>query len=88
MFNSFDSADLADMIQSGKINGVILHKMGHVLGIGTLWKLNNLTDNDNSYPIGTRATDAWNGDWGCDGTPPVEKDFDPGTKSIIHQCVE
>ena len=54
--------------------------MGHVLGIGTLWKLNNLTDNDNSYPIGTRATDAWNGDWGCDGTPPVEKDFDPGTK--------
>jgi hypothetical protein len=56
LFNSFDSADLADMVQSGIINGVILHEMGHVLGIGTLWKLNNLTDDDNNYRVGTRAT--------------------------------
>jgi hypothetical protein len=79
LFNSFDSADLAFMVQSGAINGVILHEMGHVLGIGTLWKLNNLTDDDNNYRIGTRATDVWNYDWDCVGTPPVEKEFGDGT---------
>ncbi len=82
MFNSFDSADLADMVQSGTINGVILHEMGHVLGIGNLWKRNNLTDDDNNYRVGTRATDVWNGDWGCVGTPPVEKDF--GNAAFVH----
>jgi hypothetical protein len=79
LFNSFDSADLADMVQSGIINGVILHEMGHVLGIGTLWKRNNLTDVDNNYRGGTRATDVWNNVWNCVGTPPVEKDFGNGT---------
>jgi hypothetical protein len=82
LFNSFDSADLADMVQSGTINGVILHEMGHVLGIGNLWKRNNLTDDDNNYRVGTRATDVWNGDWGCVGTPPVEKDF--GNAAFVH----
>jgi hypothetical protein len=58
LINSFDSADLAFMVQSGTINGVILHEMGHVLGIGTLWTklFNNLTDDDNNYRVGTRAT--------------------------------
>jgi hypothetical protein len=34
---SFDTADLAKMEQSGTLNDVITHEMGHVLGIGTLW---------------------------------------------------
>ncbi|MPY66919.1 hypothetical protein F8S09_09480 [Deinococcus sp. SDU3-2] len=33
----FDSADLASMEANGTLTGVILHEMGHVLGIGTLW---------------------------------------------------
>ncbi|MCP2014837.1 uncharacterized protein YjdB [Deinococcus sp. HSC-46F16] len=33
----FDSADLAGMEANGTLTGVILHEMGHVLGLGTLW---------------------------------------------------
>ncbi|WP_051935431.1 Ig-like domain-containing protein [Deinococcus sp. YIM 77859] len=33
----FDAADLASMEANGSLQGVILHEMGHVLGIGTLW---------------------------------------------------
>ena len=39
---TFDTADLADMEQDGSLISVILHEMGHVLGIGTLWSQNNL----------------------------------------------
>ncbi len=38
----FDSADLASLEASGRLEAVILHEMGHVLGIGTLWNLNGL----------------------------------------------
>ena len=33
----FDAADVANLESSGRLNSVILHEMGHVLGIGTLW---------------------------------------------------
>jgi hypothetical protein len=33
----FDSADIADLVNDGQLDEVILHEMGHVLGIGTLW---------------------------------------------------
>jgi len=33
----FDVADLALLESSGRLNAVILHEMGHVLGFGTLW---------------------------------------------------
>jgi hypothetical protein len=33
----FDVADIASMETQGTLNSVILHEMGHVLGIGTLW---------------------------------------------------
>jgi len=33
----FDAADLDQMEQSGELLDVIIHEMGHVLGIGTLW---------------------------------------------------
>ena len=83
MFNSFDSADLANMAKSETINGVILHEMGHVLGIGTLWEGNNLNDYRNNYCVGTRATDVFNNVSNCVGTPPVEKDFGDGT-AVVH----
>jgi hypothetical protein len=54
----FDTADLDSMEQGGTLDDVILHEMGHVLGIGTLWKPNNLLigsgTNDPQY-TGTNA---------------------------------
>ncbi len=38
----FDSADVAAMVSNGTFTGVILHEMGHVIGIGTLWERFNL----------------------------------------------
>jgi hypothetical protein len=34
---SFDAADLQPMIDDGSLERVIMHEMGHVIGIGTLW---------------------------------------------------
>jgi hypothetical protein len=34
---TFDSADVAALVAQGALNKVILHEMGHVLGLGTLW---------------------------------------------------
>lgn len=36
-FMEFDSADLAAMETAGTLKDVILHEMGHVLGLGSLW---------------------------------------------------
>jgi hypothetical protein len=33
----FDEADLTNMLNNGTFGDVVLHEMGHVLGIGTLW---------------------------------------------------
>jgi hypothetical protein len=33
-----DSADYANLKQAGQIQSVILHELGHVLGVGTLWE--------------------------------------------------
>jgi hypothetical protein len=33
----FDSADVANLVAAGQFDEVILHEMGHVLGIGTIW---------------------------------------------------
>lgn len=38
----FDSADLQQMFNSGILTDVILHEMGHILGIGTLWSSKGL----------------------------------------------
>ena len=40
---SFDTADLTQLEQSGELLDVIIHEMGHVLGIGTLWSELRLT---------------------------------------------
>lgn len=46
----FDSADVSNMISNGTFGDVVLHEMGHVLGIGTLWTYNGLyTDGTGQY---------------------------------------
>lgn len=36
----FDIADLSSLETTGRLNDVILHEMGHVLGFGTMWNFN------------------------------------------------
>jgi len=75
----FDIYDIDEMIKLGTWNGVILHEMGHVLGIGTLWDFNNIVDDNLNY-LGGNAINVWKDDWGCvTNAPPVEKDYGPGT---------
>jgi len=50
----FDSADVASMYASGIWTDVILHEMGHILGIGTLWDALSLKNASGNY-IGGRA---------------------------------
>jgi hypothetical protein len=50
----FDSEDLSHLERSGLIDVVILHEMGHVLGIGSLWPLKRfLVDAGTADPIFT-----------------------------------
>ena len=37
----FDTADVPALLGAGKLNVVVLHEMGHVLGFGTLWTLSS-----------------------------------------------
>ncbi len=42
---TFDEADLIELENAGRLSDVILHEMGHVLGVGTLWNRQNLLRN-------------------------------------------
>lgn len=45
---TFDLADMNNLEAGGGLNSVILHEMGHVMGIGTLWQLFGLLQNPSS----------------------------------------
>lgn len=77
----FDRADLAGMVANGSAGDVVLHEMGHVLGIGTLWCSSlsracpgSATDTswirstDVRY-TGTHGNGAWTGFGGSGGAP-------------------
>jgi hypothetical protein len=72
----FDSADVAAMQQNGTFTGVILHEMGHVLGIGSLWQQRGFVQGlgtANPVYVGARAVAAYNSIFGLTGTTvPVE----------------
>lgn len=79
----FDIADVEDLETQGLLDEVILHEMGHVLGIGTIWEpLDLLTDTESNDPrfIGTGATEEYNAIFGVDEFGvPVEADGGLGT---------
>lgn len=83
----FDSADLTALENGGQLVDVILHEMGHVLGIGTIWQqTGNLLNPSNGDGVtdtrftGASATAAFNAAFGlADPDVPVENDFGPGT---------
>jgi hypothetical protein len=75
-FMQFDSADLAFMEQNGQLEDVILHEMGHILGIGTIWQAQGLLSGagtTNPRFLGPRATAEYNVLFGTNATSvPVE----------------
>jgi hypothetical protein len=56
---TFDSADVSDLIATSRFDDVILHEMGHVLGIGTLWTYNNLYVNGSGQYTGVNGLAAY-----------------------------
>ncbi|KST68295.1 leishmanolysin-related zinc metalloendopeptidase [Mastigocoleus testarum] len=80
----FDSADLEQLEQSGQLVDVIVHEMGHVLGIGTLWRQKNLVTgsgtNDPRF-TGPRATAEYNRIFGLnESSVPVADTGEEGTR--------
>ncbi|MCC7420972.1 MAG: hypothetical protein IT428_11885 [Planctomycetaceae bacterium] len=77
----FDSADLAQMESNGTLLSVILHEMGHVLGIGTIWSYKGLISGaGGAAPIftGRQATAAYNQIFGTNASGvPVEGNNSP-----------
>lgn len=73
---NFDTADLASLESAGQLGQVILHEMGHVLGIGTMWTdfgLLNGAGSDSSSFDGVQAKGVWTSLGGTAGTRvPVE----------------
>lgn len=80
---SFDSADIVNMEASGQLFDVILHEMGHVLGIGTIWSnLGLITGAGGANPqfTGINALNAYNAMFGlAAASVPVENTGGPGT---------
>jgi len=58
----FDSADESWLRRDGIWTNTIVHEMGHVLGLGTMWDQNNLHSgsmNDDKYRMTSQAQAAW-----------------------------
>ena len=89
---NFDTSDTANLAAAGTLGDVILHEMGHVLGIGTLWNIPSFNlgspfnGTQNLYTAGTgqytgvNAIAAWQGEFGqADAFMPVELGGGSGT---------
>lgn len=76
----FDTADLETLEAANQFENVILHEMGHVLGIGTLWQnknllvINTLEDAIDPDYLGERGNHFWKTKRG-EGLLPVEGAF-------------
>ncbi|MFO0815615.1 MAG: leishmanolysin-related zinc metalloendopeptidase [Gemmatales bacterium] len=83
-FMEFDKADLLLLQNSGQLLSVVLHEMGHVLGIGTIWDDLGLLSGpgtDNPSFTGPQATAAYNSIFGTSLTGvPVENTGGTGTR--------
>ncbi|HEX2080131.1 MAG TPA: leishmanolysin-related zinc metalloendopeptidase [Longimicrobium sp.] len=86
----FDAADVAQLEASNSFGYVILHEMGHVLGIGTIWQVKGLLQNASTssvirdtYFSGANAIAAFDAIGGSTYTGgqkvPVENTGGPGT---------
>ncbi|UDY36118.1 leishmanolysin-related zinc metalloendopeptidase [Dermatobacter hominis] len=76
----FDSADLERFAQNGRLNDLVLHEMGHILGIGFNWVGEGRVDDLLTDPTynGPAANAAWH-ELGGTGQVPVEDGGGVGT---------
>jgi hypothetical protein len=85
----FDVADVARMINEKRFINLVMHEMGHALGIGTLWPSYKLlqnarwsgnTENKKNMPkySGSKANSAWKA-YGGKGQLPIEETGGRGT---------
>ena len=76
----FDTADLSRLATSGRLQSVILHEMGHVLGIGADWALKGFIDDLLTDPAynGAAGVSEWRA-MGRSGKPPIENSGGAGT---------
>jgi hypothetical protein len=78
-----DLADLANMERNGTLDAVVMHEIGHILGIGTLWPaVGLLAGAGGTDPrfTGTLATGAYHVLGGKDTYVPVEDSGEAGTR--------
>ena len=81
----FDTADIAAMQANGTLLGVVMHEIGHVLGIGTLWSAKGLVvggNTSNPRYVGQQGLAAYNAliGGGAVGVP-VENTGGAGTRN-------
>lgn len=85
----FDTADVDALANAGQLQETITHEMGHVLGIGTVWKQKGLLTGTGSAGkcgdtpefIGSNAVNEWH-ILGGTGNVPVEGAFDKDGNAI------
>lgn len=69
----FDEFDVAALRRNGLYEDVILHEMGHVMGIGTAWRLNGVQDDVVDCPYtGVAANREYREITGCTDDVPTE----------------
>jgi hypothetical protein len=80
---SLDAADLAQLEANGLIDDVVLHEMGHALGIGTLWSTRGLLAGAGSADpnfLGPEAIAAYHQLGGSAPAVPVEDTGGSGSR--------
>ncbi|MEM7711737.1 MAG: VPLPA-CTERM sorting domain-containing protein [Pseudomonadota bacterium] len=76
----FDVADLAPLEADGTLFDVFVHEVAHVLGFGTLWAVNGLSQPGSGTYTGALGLAAYRAEFDPDATfIPVELEFGPGT---------
>jgi leishmanolysin len=80
-----DLSDLEQIDSQEMLDGLVLHEIGHVLGVGTLWRAKNLiTDFDSHDPrvTGASSMEAYRTLGGEEGGVPAEASGTAFTRSV------
>jgi hypothetical protein len=76
---NFDSADMTAMVNNGSFAKVVMHEMGHVLGIGTLWTDNGVYVDNSGHYTGANALAAYRSEFNQPGASYVPVELGGGT---------